>query len=142
MGRLVADPELRMTTTGKEVTAFRIAVDRPLTKDKIAKEADFFTVVAWGKNAVFVNKYFKKGSPIAIHGRLQSRSYEDRGGEKKTAVEIIAHEVKFAGSKTDETAPAAPYNPPADSTGSYTPTYTNTTSSDFEEIEDDYDTPF
>lgn len=127
MGRLVADPELRMTTTGKEVTAFRIAVDRPLTKDKIAKEADFFTVVAWGKNAVFVNKYFKKGSPIAIHGRLQSRSYEDQSGEKKTAVEIIAHEVKFAGNKTENASTEAT---------------AVTASSDFEEIEDDYDTPF
>ena len=149
MGRLVADPELRTTTGGTEVVSFRIAVDRPFSKDANAQKADFFPVVAWNNTALFVSRYFFKGSPIAINGNLQSRTYEDRNsGEKKTVIEIVAREVSFCGSKNEGSAPAAP-TPPANSTGSYTPSYTNTTSgfstaspSDFEEIEDDEDLPF
>ena len=151
LGRLVADPELRTTSGGSEVCSFRIAVDRPYSKDANAQKADFFTVVAWNSTALFVSRYFSKGSPIGINGVLQSRTYEDRNsGEKKTAIEIVAREVSFCGSKNEGSAPAAP-TPPANSTGSYTPSYISNTSgfstaspSDFEEIEDDedYDTPF
>ena len=154
MGRLVADPELRTTTGGSEVCSFRIAVDRPVSKDATAPKADFFTVVAWEGTALFVSRYFSKGSMIAVNGRLQSRTYEERygSGEKKTVVEILAKEVSFCGSKNEGYAPAAPTppnNPPANSTGSYTPSYINTTSgfstaapADFEEIVDDDDIPF
>lgn len=152
MGRLVADPELRTTTGGTEVVSFRIAVDRPFSKDANAQKADFFTVIAWNSTALFVSRYFSKGSPIAITGKLQSRTYEDRNsGEKKTSIEIVASEVSFCGNKNEGSAPSTPTipnNPPTNSTGSYTPSYTNTTSgfstaspSDFEEIEDDDEMP-
>ena len=145
VGRLVADPELRTTTGGTEVATFRIAVDRPYSKDANAQKADFFTVVAWAGTALFVSRYFSKGSAIGVQGNLQSRTYEDNG-KKRTAIEIVAREVSFVGGKNEGTAPATPTTPPANSTGSYTPSYTNTTSgfstasyADFEEIEDDED---
>ena len=152
MGRLVADPELRMTTSRKEVATFRIAVDRPLSKDQHTQTADFITIVAWESTATFVSRYFSKGSPIAVNGVLRSRSYTDSTGEKRNVVEVVAKEVSFCGSKNEGSAPATPplpNNPPANSTGSYTPSYINNTSgfstaspSDFEEIEDDEDMPF
>ena len=148
MGRLVADPELRMTTTRKEVATFRIAVDRPLGKDQHTQTADFITIVAWESTATFVSRYFFKGSPIAVNGVLRSRSYTDSTGEKRNVLEVVAKEVSFCGNKNEGSAPSAP-TPPANSTGSYTPSYINNTSgfstaspSDFEEIEDDEDVPF
>lgn len=146
-GRLVADPELRMTTTGKEVATFRIAVDRPKTKDSIASTADFFTVVAWNSTATFVSRYFIKGSPIAVNGRLQSRSYETGNGEKRTVIEVVAQEVSFIGSNAVASAPTStPTNAPNYSTtGNPTnlqPGYTTASASDFEAIDDDEDMPF
>jgi len=96
IGRLVADPELRQTTTGRQVTAIRVAVDRSYGKEK---QADFLDVVAWEKTAEFICKYFTKGSLIAVQGSIQTRSYEDKAGNKRTAVEIMAREVSFCESK-------------------------------------------
>lgn len=145
VGRLTADPVLRTTTGGTEVVTFGIAVDRPYSKDANAQKADFFTVVAWEKTALFVSRYFSKGSPIAIQGNLQSRTYEDRNGEKKTAVEIVAKEVRFCGSKNENSSTDK-------STAQYSSTDTSTargfstaSPSDFEEIDiddEDYGPPF
>ena len=79
IGRLVADPELKTTQTGLEVTSFRIAVDRPYRKDG-EKKADFIDVVAWRRTAAFICQYFEKGKPIVINGSLQTRSYEAKDG--------------------------------------------------------------
>ena len=85
MGRLVRDPEMRQTTTGKSVASFRIAVDRGSKDANGQNQADFFDVVAWNRTAEFVCKYFQKGSLIAIDGHLQSRSYQDKSGQNRTA---------------------------------------------------------
>jgi single-strand DNA-binding protein len=98
MGRLVADPELKQTQAGKAVCSFRIAVDRA-GKDK---GADFFDVVAWEKTAEFICKYFQKGGMIAITGKLQSRQYQDRSGNNRTAIEIVANNVDFCGGKAEQ----------------------------------------
>ena len=90
MGRLVADPELKKTTSGKSVCAFTLAVDKG--KDR---GADFIDTVAWEKTAEFICKYFKKGSPIVIEGAVQTRTYEDKNGQKRKAVEINAKNVEF-----------------------------------------------
>ena len=82
MGRFVADPELKKTTSGKSVCAFTLAVDKG--KDR---GADFIDTVAWEKTAEFICKYFKKGSPIVIEGAVQTRTYEDKNGQKRKAVE-------------------------------------------------------
>ena len=100
MGRLSRDPELRQTTTGKNVASFTIACSRG-RKDANGKDlVDWIPVVAWEHTAEFVFKYFEKGSLIAIDGRLQSRTYKDRDGNNRTAIEIVANNVNFAGSKS------------------------------------------
>jgi single-strand DNA-binding protein len=129
IGRLTADPELRITTTGKSVANFSIAVDRSYSKSG-NKETDFINIVCWEGAADFVSKYFSKGSMIAIQGSIQTRNYEDKNGNKRTAFEVRAREVSFCGSK-NETSPA-----PAQAA----PTYS--APADFEEIPDDSDLPF
>ena len=99
MGRLVADPQLRQTTTGKNVASFRIAVDRGRKDANGQNQADFFDIVAWDKSAEFVCRYFQKGSLIAVEGRLQSRNYQDKSGNNRNAVEVVVNNVSFAGSK-------------------------------------------
>ena len=102
MGRMVADPELRTTQSGISVTSFRIAVDRPYSsKDSGQRQADFIDIVAWRNTAEFVCKYFAKGQMIALQGRIQTRSYEDKQGNKRTAVEVVADNVNFCGSKQE-----------------------------------------
>lgn len=101
MGRICADPELRTTQSGTSVTSFTVAVDRAYSKEE--KKADFIPVVAWRSTADFVTKYFGKGSMIAVKGSLQTRNYEDKNGNKRTAFEVIADEVSFCGSKSEAT---------------------------------------
>ena len=127
MGRLVSDPEIRTTTTGKSVANFRIAVDRAYSKDG-NKQADFITVVAWEGTADFVSKYFSKGSMIALRGEIQTRNYEDNNGNKRTAFEVLAREVSFCGGK-NETGSA-----PAQTQAQAPATSTN---DDFESLDDD-----
>jgi single-strand DNA-binding protein len=123
IGRLVADPEIRSTTSGKSVANFRIAVDRAYSKGN-DKRADFITIVAWEKTADFISKYFSKGSMIALRGEIQTRSYEDSSGNKRTATEVLAREVSFCGGKNESaSAPSTP-------------------APDFEEIPDTEDLPF
>ena len=97
MGRLTADPELRTTSSGTSVTSFTVAVDREFKKD----ETDFLNVVAWRQTADFITRYFKKGKMIAIVGSIQTRVYEDKNGNKRTATEIIAEKASFCGDKNE-----------------------------------------
>ena len=98
MGRLVCNPEIRITSSGKKVSTFRIACNRQGKESS----ADFFDVVAWENTAIFVEKYFPKGSMIAVTGRLQSRNYQDKKGNNRTAIEIVAQNVSFCGEKKQE----------------------------------------
>ena len=100
MGRLVADPELRKTPSGLSVSAFRIAVQRTHNRDL----TDWIDIVAWRQQAEFVTKYFQKGSMIIVEGSIQTRSYEDKNGNKRTAVEVTANQVHFAQSKSKESS--------------------------------------
>ena len=132
MGRLSRDPELRQTTTGKNVASFTIACSRG-RKDANGKDlVDWIPVVAWEHTAEFVCKYFEKGSLIAIDGRLQSRTYKDMDGNNRTAIEIVANNANFAGSKStgggSNSVPAG---------GSY-----NEPTVQYDEIEDEGDLPF
>ena len=101
MGRLTADPELRKTNTGVSVTNFTVAVDRRFQEKDGKRQTDFINVVAWRQSAEFVEKFFQKGSMIAVRGSIQTRRYEDNNGNKRTAFEIIADEVSFCGSKNE-----------------------------------------
>ena len=95
MGRFVNDPELRRTTTGKAVASFTIACDKP-GKDN---GASFIPCVAWDKTGEFINNYFTKGSPIVIEGRLESRQYETKDGQKRTVLEVVVSQAPFCGKK-------------------------------------------
>lgn len=99
MGRLVADPELRHTPNGIATCTFRIAVDRSFAKAGEERKADFLDIVVWRQSAEFVCKYFHKGSLVAVDGSIQTRNYEDKNGNKRTAFEIVASNVHFAESK-------------------------------------------
>ena len=113
MGRLTADPELKTTASGLSVLSFSVAVDRNYQKEGEEKAVDFINVVAWRKTAEFVSKYFHKGSMIAVEGSIQTRKYEDKDGNKRTAFEILANTVSFCGKEANST-PAE--NTPAEST--------------------------
>lgn len=120
MGRLTADPELRTTASGLSVTSFSVAVDRRFQRQGEDKQTDFINVVAWRQTAEFVSRYFHKGSMIAVQGSIQTRNYEDKNGNKRTAVEIVADNVSFCGSKaeTGTGAPAAVRPAPSYQSGS------------------------
>ena len=105
MGRLVADPELRTTGNGINVCSFRIACDRNFVQQGQERQADFIDVVAWRQSAEFICKYFQKSSLVAVEGSLQSRQYQDKNGNKRTAVEVLANQINFAGGKKPGGAP-------------------------------------
>lgn len=132
MGRLVADPELRTTGSGVSVTSFTVAVDRRFANKDEEKQADFIDVIAWRQTADFVCKYFRKGSMIAVQGYIQTRMYEDKDGNKRKAVEIVADNVSFCGSKSDSAKTDNDTNPTAS-----TPVTTNLNA-----VIDDEETPF
>ena len=92
VGRLTKDPELRFTATGKAVATFSLAVNRTFSK---SDEADFFNIVTWQKTAENCANYLAKGQQVAVLGRLQSRSYENKEGRRVFVVEVVANEVEF-----------------------------------------------
>ena len=136
MGRLTADPELRTTATNLSVTTFTVAVDRGYARPGEDKQTDFIPVTAWRQTADFVTKYFHKGSMIAVQGALQTRNYEDKNGNKRTAFEIVASNVSFCGSKAESgnTMPAAG--------SSNASSYSNASNEDFSTVVEDDDFPF
>lgn len=97
-GRLTSDVELKVTTSGISVCNFSIAVDRAYKKGE-EKQTDFLNVVCWRTTAEFVSKWFKKGSLIGIEGSIQTRKYQDKDGNNRTAFEIVANNVHFVESK-------------------------------------------
>ena len=102
MGRLTRDPELRRTGTGIAVASFSIAVDRDFgSKETGEKETDFIDIVAWRNTAEFVSKYFTKGRMAVVSGRLQSRNWKDKDGNKRRSAEVVADNVYFGDSKRD-----------------------------------------
>ncbi len=141
MGRLVADPELRTTTTGLPVTSFTVAVDRSYVKPGEERQTDFIDVVAWRQTAEFVTRFFRKGSMIAVQGSIQVRPYEDKNGNKRKAFEIVADRVEFTGSKAETGSGNARYDtPPAPQQPA--PSFTSGSADDFSDIQDDDELPF
>ena len=102
MGRLTADPILRHTRTDNiPVISFSLAVDRQFSKGP-EKETDFINLVAWRGTAEFINKYFTKGQPMCVKGRLQQSKWTDAEGNNRSAVEVVAESVFFAGFKRED----------------------------------------
>ena len=153
IGRLAASPELKTTNSGKSVCSFRIANDSGYKDASGQSQTNWLDVTAWGKTAEFVCKYFPKGALIAIDGRLQTRQYQDKNGNNRTAVEVVANNVNFAGSKSNgsnqgggsyqNAAPsyqnAAPARPAAVEAA---PSYSAGNADDFAVIDDSDDLPF
>lgn len=138
MGRLVAEPELRHTPSGVATSTFRIAVDRSYSKDG-ERKADFIDIVTWRQTAEFVCKYFHKGSMIAVNGSIQTRNYEDKNGNKRTAFEVVAEGVHFASTAREA--------PKVDAQRTPEPFKTNAAAADVQQddfavIDDSEDLPF
>ena len=106
-GRLTADAELKTTANGIPVTTFSIAVERRYRSGE-ERQADFINIVAWRQTAEFITKYFKKGNMIGIEGSIQTRRYEDKNGNTRTAFEVVANNVQFVESKRDSAPSSAP----------------------------------
>lgn len=133
-GRLTADPELKTTANGIPVTTFSIAVNRNYRAGE-EQQTDFINVVAWRQRAEFITKYFKKGNLIGIEGSIQTRRYQDKNGNNRTAFEVIVNNAQFVESKRDSSASPVAASEPA--------SYSNADVSDFAEIGDmDDDLPF
>lgn len=113
MGRLVRDPEVRYTQTGKVVTQVTIAVDRPFANQEGQKEADFIPVILWGKPAELVGNSVTKGQRLLIEGRLQIRSYDAKDGGKRYVTEVIANTFEFIERKGDGNKEAAATKKPS-----------------------------
>jgi single-strand DNA-binding protein len=113
MGRLCKDPELTYTAnTNTPVARFSLAVDRGYTKQGEEKQTDFINCVAWNKTAEFVSNYFTKGRMAVVVGRIQTRSWDDKDGNKRYATEVVADEIYFGDSKANGTTqqPATNYD--------------------------------
>ncbi len=139
MGRLTRDPELKYTNSNLPVIRFSIAVDRNRTGQNGERQTDFIDIVAWRKTAEFVSQWFTKGQMIVVVGSFQSRRWQDKNGNNRTSIEVVADEVQFGDSKKTreggtqqrqnnyqpyaDPAPAQSYNVPA--------------ANDFSEISDD-----
>ena len=123
MGRLTATPELKTTGSGTSVCSFTLASDRDYKAKDAERETDWLDCVAWRGTAEFISKYFDKGRMMVVEGRLQTRTYEDKNGNKRKATEIVVDNAYFGDSKRD------------------TDTHTHT-DNEFSEIPDNGDLPF
>jgi single-strand DNA-binding protein len=148
MGRLTFDPELKSTGSGVSVCSFTVAVDRRFrSQQNEERQTDFIRCVAWRQTAEFVSKYFRKGSMIAVQGSIQVRNYADKNGNKREAVEIVADQVSFTGSKNASGSGGyndipLPAPPPEAQNRQPAPSFSNGGAADFEEIAGDDDLPF
>ena len=132
-GNICNEIELKSTTTGKSVVTLNLAVKRPFTKDT----TDFIPVVVWDKNAEYLNNYARKGSKIAVSGKLTTRKYQDKNGYNKTVFEVVADIVEvIEGWNTAQGA----YDPAVDQEP--TSTFTKPVEPNFEPIDTDDDLPF
>lgn len=132
MGRLTADPELKTTPNGTSVTSFSLAVERNYAPKGQERETDFINVVAWRQTAEFICRYFGKGQMIAVEGSIQTRKYQDKKGNNRVSVEVVANQVSFCGSKNEGgTRQREPADPLDVDTGD-----------DFEDLPDDDMLPF
>lgn len=95
IGNLTQDPELRYTPDGTPVVSFTLAVNRSFTNQEGERETDFIPVVVWRKQAERCSEYLTKGSQVAVDGRLQIRSYEDKDGIRRKVSEVVAWRVEF-----------------------------------------------
>lgn len=104
VGRLTAKPELRYTASNTAYTRFSVAVNRNFTNADGKRDADFINVVAWRKQAETISRFFDKGNLIALEGRLQTGSYDDKDGNKRYTVDVALDNFEFVESKASREA--------------------------------------
>lgn len=102
IGRLVRDPELKITASQVSVCNFTLAVDRRFKNSAGERQADFIPVIAWRQQGEFAAKYFRKGSKMVVVGSIQTRNWEDADGKRHYATEVIADEIEFGESKKQD----------------------------------------
>ena len=124
IGRLTRDPELRYTPSGVATGRFTLAVDRPFTNQRGERDTDFIDVVVWRRLAETCAQHLQKGRLVAVHGRVQTRTYETQDGQRRKATEIVAEDVRFLD---------APKRDNGDADGDFDP---------YAEEDDDGDIPF
>src|SRR5579871_521945 len=103
VGRLGRDPETRYTSAGQAVCNFTLATDETY-KDRAGerqKRTEWHRIVVWGKQAEIAQKYLKKGSLVFVEGRIQSRQWDDKEGQKRTTVEVVASNFRMLGGRSD-----------------------------------------
>ncbi len=116
IGNLTRDPEVRSLPSGVKVASFSLATNR-VWKDKNGvkqENVDYHNVVVFGRQADIVSQYMKKGSSILVEGRMQTRSWEDAGGQKKYRTEIIAERIQFGPRREGGSVPTTDSEAPED----------------------------
>lgn len=116
IGNLGKDPEMRYTPSGQAVATFPLATTRRW-RDKDGnqqEQTEWHNIVVWGRQAETANEYLKKGRPVFIEGRIQTRNYEDRDGQKRWITEIVALTIQFLGGRAEGAGAAATSAPPPD----------------------------
>lgn len=101
IGRITTDPELKTTPSESRVTSFCLAVARDFVKQGEERQTDFIDCVAWNNTADVICRYLRKGSSVGVTGRLQTRSYEDRDGNRRKSTEVVIQNVSFIERKTE-----------------------------------------
>ena len=131
-GNICKDIEVKQTQNGKAVTTIDLAVKRPFTKDT----TDFIPLVVWEKNAEYLGRYARKGSRIAISGKLTTRKYQDKNGNNRVAFEVVCDSVEIMGGGNDAQGAEA-------QSGAYIPdAYKESAEPKFEPVNADDDLPF
>lgn len=130
LGRLTKDPELRSTQSGLKVASFTLAINRNFKNKEGKYDADFLNCQTFDKRAEFIEKYFKKGSMMAITARAQTRNYDDSDGKKRFVTEFIVEEVYFAGSNEKKNDTSVEVEVPQNYTSDYDTTGSEVTLSD------------
>ena len=115
VGRLGKDPEIRYSQSGTAVVNFNLATDRNRKDgDKWVKETEWHRVVAFGKTAEICGEYLQKGKQIYIEGRLQTRQWEDKDGNRRWTTEVVTERMQMLGSRDNSDAPPPPAENPFD----------------------------
>lgn len=109
-GRLTRDPELKTTQSGLSVASFTLAVNRQFTDKNGNREADFINCVIWKKSAENLCNFTSKGSLIGVDGRIQTRSYDDKNGQKVYVTEVVVDSFSLLESKKDKQSNAGGYS--------------------------------
>ena len=137
-GNACSDVELRQTASGKSVCQFNLAVDRYSAE----KQTDFFKIVAWGQTAEYCARTVRKGAPVLFAGTVQTRSWTDREGIKRSEVEFIAEHIRAFGAQTVAQTPTFGHAEHSPATPEERARFRNTPDTDFEDVTDDGTLPF